>query len=109
MHDSILIVLSESKDYSEQNWKQPNYRAAGYNRAATVVMYLKSPDWGGETNLPYAVPTMDHAMARASLRYSTCGQYPGATLHAHRGSAIFFHSMNIPHHYFERVSLCVKC
>uniref|UniRef100_A0A1D1ZRX9 procollagen-proline 4-dioxygenase n=1 Tax=Auxenochlorella protothecoides TaxID=3075 RepID=A0A1D1ZRX9_AUXPR len=58
----------------------------GGNRLATMLMYLTTPEEGGETVFPYGLPK------REGPEWSACARQ-GLAVKARRGDAIFFYGM----------------
>lgn len=71
----------------------------GGRRIATVLMFLREPDFGGETNFPQArpLPEVKEAFIADKSKYSECGWNSGNgfSVIPKRGDAVLFFSYNI--------------
>jgi prolyl 4-hydroxylase len=71
----------------------------GGKRIATVLMFLREPEWGGETNFPDADPFPDvkQAFLKSKSEFSECGWQNGLgfSVKPRRGDAILFYSFHI--------------
>jgi len=82
---------AETQEYRPHSdyFTHPNKDENGGNRMATVLMYLTTPDKGGETLFPRVKPPPSQL---ADPSFSACAQ-KGLSVKARKGDAVLFWSI----------------
>jgi len=93
-----LLRYHDGQEYSAHN-DGINSGDNGGKRIATVLMFLREPEWGGETNFPDAVPLPEvkDAFIESKDQFSACGwnEGKGFSVKPRRGDAILFFSFHV--------------